>query len=461
MDEVVFTGQVDDDELYAYYRLADVFLCLSEHEGFGVPLQEAMHFGLPVIAYDAGAVRETLRGGGLLLQDKRPELVAELLDRVTRGGELRRAVLASQATAIAGIRATDFGALLRETAEPGAGGRTAPAAGLCGTERSFGIPRRVHEVDGIPQVRIDQWVPALHRGDAIGDSARLMRDAFRSWGHEADVYALELDADLEGDGRAVRGVGAGRAARTSSILHFALPSPLTAAFRDHRGRRVLLHHNITPPEYFAGWDDDMARICRVGREELATLAGHCDLGLADSECNRRELEALGVARTGVLPICLDFARYREAPNPVLRRLLEDGRTNLLFVGRLAPNKKPEDLIRLASCWKRFVAPDVRLVLVGKLPRRRAYFDALQALAYEEGFTPEEVVFTGHVAHDELLACYAAARVFVSMSEHEGFGVPLVESMLTRVPVLAYSSTAVPFTLGRRRRAVHARSASRR
>jgi glycosyltransferase involved in cell wall biosynthesis len=273
-----------------------------------------------------------------------------------------------------------------------------------------------------------------------------MRDAFRAWGHEADVYALDVDADLEGDGRRFAEWSAG-GRDDVVVLHFALPSPLTAAFREHRGRRVLLHHNITPPEYFAGWDDDMARICRVGREELATLAGHCDLGLADSEFNRRELEALGVARTGVLPICLDFDRYREAPSPVLRRLLEDGRTNLLFVGRLVPNKKPEDLVRLASYWKRFVSPDVRLVLVGKPPRRRAYFDALQALAYEEGFTPEEVVFTGHVAHDDLLACYATARVFVSMSEHEGFGVPLVESMLMRVPVLAHAATAVPFTLG--------------
>ena len=118
VEEVVFTGHVDDDELYAYYRVADVFLCLSEHEGFCVPLQEAMHFGLPVIAYDAGAVRETLHGGGLLLQDKRPELVAELLDRVTHGRPLRRAVLASQARAIAEIRATDFGALLRERLRP-------------------------------------------------------------------------------------------------------------------------------------------------------------------------------------------------------------------------------------------------------------------------------------------------------------------------------------------------------
>ena len=118
VDEVVFTGQVDDEDLYAYYRLAGVFLCLSEHEGFCVPLPEAMHLGLPVIAFETGAVRETLHGGGLLLLDKSPELVAELLDGVTHGGELRRAILASQARAIAEIRGTDFGALLRDRLSP-------------------------------------------------------------------------------------------------------------------------------------------------------------------------------------------------------------------------------------------------------------------------------------------------------------------------------------------------------
>ena len=295
-------------------------------------------------------------------------------------------------------------------------------------------------------IRIDQWVPALHRGDAIGDSARLMRNAFRSWGHPADVYALELDADLAGDGRLFSEWKAG-SADDAVILHYALPSPLTRALKAHRGRRILLHHNITPPGFFLEDDPDMARICALGQQELGTLAEHVDLGLADSEWSRRELEALGFPRTGVLPIYLDFRRYREAPNPVLRRLLEDGTTNLLFVGRLAPNKRQEDLIRLLSYWRRFIAPDARLLLVGKLPQRAHYFDALQAFAYEEGFTPWEVVFLGHVDHDDLLACYAAADLFVSMSEHEGFGVPLVESLLMRVPVLAYSSTAVPHTLG--------------
>jgi L-malate glycosyltransferase len=295
-------------------------------------------------------------------------------------------------------------------------------------------------------MRVDQWVPALHRGDAIGDSARLMRDAFRSWGHTADVYALELDADLAGDGRPFAEWRSDSPADVV-ILHYALPSLLTPALKAHRGRRVLLHHNITPPAFFMEDDPDMARICALGERELATLAGHVDLGLADSEFNRLQLEALGFPRTGVLPIYLDFRRYREAPNPVLRGLLDDGTTNLLFVGRLAPNKRQEDLIRLLSYWRRFIASDVRLLLVGKLPRRGHYFDALQTLAYEEGFTPSEVLFLGHVDHDDLLACYAAADLFVSMSEHEGFGVPLVESMLMRVPVLAYSATAVPYTLG--------------
>jgi glycosyltransferase involved in cell wall biosynthesis len=295
-------------------------------------------------------------------------------------------------------------------------------------------------------MRIDQWVPTLHRGDAIGDSARLMRDAFQRWGHTAEVYALELDDELAGDGRAF---GEWRAGEPGDvvILHYALPSPLTGALSEHRGRRVLLHHNITPPGFFAGYDDEMARICALGRAELAGLAGCVDLGLADSEFNRLELEAAGFPRTGVVPIYLDFARYREAPSSVLRHLLDDGSVNLLFVGRLSPNKGHADLIKLLSYWKQFIGQDVRLVLVGKPPVRGGYFDALQRLAYEEGLTPADVVFTGHVPHDDLLACYATASVFVSMSEHEGFGVPLVEAMLTEVPILAYRAAAVPDTLG--------------
>jgi glycosyltransferase involved in cell wall biosynthesis len=304
-------------------------------------------------------------------------------------------------------------------------------------------------------VRIDQWVPALHRGDATGDSVHLMRDAFRRWGHESDVYALTLDPDLEGEGIPFHRWRPG-GPEDVVLMHFALPSDLSAAFLKLRSRRVLVYHNMTPPDFFTGWDDELERIIRAGLAEIPLLAKACDLALGDSEWNRRELEAFGAARSGVLPIYMNFDRYREEPNPVRRRLYEDGRTNLLFVGRVAQNKRPDDLIRLASYWKRFISPDVRLLLVGLHPRRttghgiplrRHYLDALVAFAYEEGLTPEEVVFTGHVEHDDLLACYAAADLFVSMSEHEGFGVPFLEAMLMRVPVLARDAAAVGMTLG--------------
>ena len=303
--------------------------------------------------------------------------------------------------------------------------------------------------------RVDQWVPALHRGDAIGDSTLLMRDAFRSWGLAAEVYTLDVDDELASQARLL---SAWKAGGTDDvvILHYALPSSLSAAFRELRCRRVLLHHNITPPAFYAPYDPELARICALGQAEVRSLAAHAELALGDSEWTRRELEQMGFVRTGVLPILLDFARYAEAPGPVLSRALADERVNLLFVGRIAPNKRHEDLIRVASYWKRFIAPDVRLLLVGKRPRRETgeglplrkhYLDALQSFHHEEGLDASEVVFTGHVPHDDLLACYSRSRVFLSMSEHEGFGVPLVEAMLMNVPVLAFRASAVGDTLG--------------
>jgi glycosyltransferase involved in cell wall biosynthesis len=109
---------VDDDELRAAYASADLFLCLSEHEGFCVPLLEAMAFEVPVVAFDAGAVRETLRGGGVLLRDKQPAAVAGLVHRILTDDTLREQVLETQARAMAKVRATDFGALLLDRLRP-------------------------------------------------------------------------------------------------------------------------------------------------------------------------------------------------------------------------------------------------------------------------------------------------------------------------------------------------------
>ena len=153
---------------------------------------------------------------------------------------------------------------------------------------------------------VHQWVPAAHKGDAIGDSARRVRTLLRQQGHESEVFALTIDEALEGDVRPFAARDARRADVT--ILHYALPSPMTAAFRAVQGRRVLQYHNVTPAAYFAPYDPALFRLASLGREELSTLVGHVDLALGDSEYNRAELEALGFEPTGVFPIAVDTTR---------------------------------------------------------------------------------------------------------------------------------------------------------
>jgi glycosyltransferase involved in cell wall biosynthesis len=295
-------------------------------------------------------------------------------------------------------------------------------------------------------VRADQWLPAAHHGDAIGDESLRFRDALRRAGLQSDIYALDIDEDVKEDflpfsSRSEPGTG------DLTILHFALPSPLTEAFRNVRGRKVLIYHNITPASYFVGLDDELVRIASKGREELTSLADVADLALGDSEFNRLELEKVGYPRTGVLPILVNFDRYSGEPNSVFSEMLDDGRDNFLFVGRVYPNKRFEDLLRLAFFYKKYVSENFRFLLVGRAGRMWKYQEAVETLAEYWGLRTSEFVFTGHLPWDDLLACYHMADVFVSMSEHEGFGVPLVESMLLEVPVMAYAAGAVPDTLG--------------
>src|SRR5437867_3298359 len=293
---------------------------------------------------------------------------------------------------------------------------------------------------------VNQWVPAAHKGDAIGDSARRVRDLLRAMGHESELYALTIDDGLKHD---VRPFGDQAATRGDlTIFHYALPSPMTAAFAALESGRVLQYHNVTPASYFAPYDPALFRLASLGRQELATLVGQVDLALGDSEFNRHELETLGFARTGVFPIAVDTARITQpAVRPALERILDDGLVNFLFVGRIAPNKKIEDHIKLAEVYKRNVDAYYRFIFVGRYDVVPRYYATIRALMTEFRFLNDRFIFTGPIPDDELAVYYRHAAVYVSLSEHEGFCVPLLEAMAADVPVLAYAAAAVPDTLG--------------
>jgi glycosyltransferase involved in cell wall biosynthesis len=293
---------------------------------------------------------------------------------------------------------------------------------------------------------VNQWVPAAHRGDAIGDSARRVRDVLRAAGHVSDLFALTIDEDLRGDVRPF-GDPAARGGDVT-IFHFALPSPMTAAFAGLDGARVLQYHNVTPAAFFAPYDPGLFRLAALGRQELRTLVGRVDLALGDSEFNRRELEDLGFASTGVVPIAVDTERITRAPRrPALEKVLGDGLINILFVGRIVPNKRIEDHIRLAEMYKRHVDSYYRFIFVGRHDALPRYYAQVRALILEFQMLPERFWFTGPVPDADLAAFYRWADAYVSLSEHEGFCVPLLEAMAADVPVLAYAAGAVPETLG--------------
>jgi len=293
---------------------------------------------------------------------------------------------------------------------------------------------------------INQWVPAAHRGDAIGDSARRVRGLLRAAGHDSELYALTIDEDLRDDVRPFSDPAARQGHVT--IFHFALPSPMTEAFAALGGLRVLQYHNITPAAFFAPYDAQLFRLAALGRQELRSLAGRVDLALGDSEFNRQELEALGFDRTGVMPIAVNLERLTAAPRrPALEKILGDGLINFLFVGRIVPNKRIEDHIRLAEMYKRYIDSYYRFIFVGRYDGLPRYHAMVRALIVQYRMLPERFIFTGGVPDEDLAAYYRWADAYVSLSEHEGFCVPLVEAMATDVPVLAYAAGAVPETLG--------------
>ncbi len=296
-----------------------------------------------------------------------------------------------------------------------------------------GRPRRVH-----------QLLAALSYGDAIGNEALTIQRHLRALGFESDIFAEGVHPRMAHLARPLWEYRQVSGPETVCLFHFSIGSAAGRLIFHAADRLVAIYHNITPAHFFLGFHPHLAGLCYHGRRELMAFAPRTELGLGDSEYNRRELEEAGFARTAVLPIVLDLDKYQAPPSPVAARLFRDERTNIVFVGRIIPNKKIDDLIRTFAVYQKAFNPRSRLLLVGDHRGHERYYDRLQEMVRE--LRLDEVVFTGHVDDDDVLAYYRAADVFLCLSEHEGFCVPLQEAMALEVPVIAYDAGAVRETL---------------
>lgn len=296
-------------------------------------------------------------------------------------------------------------------------------------------------------MKIDQLLASAHEGDATGDAALSLAGALRRAGHDAEVYALEVDPPLR---RYVHSFAdfPEPAAGDTTLLHFNIPSPLGETLARLPGRRGIVYHNLTPKELLLPWCPKLARLTALGRSQLAALAtpGHIDLAIGVSRYNTRELERAGFPATATAPLFVDLERFENPAAPVLQDELARAASPLfLTVGRVAPNKRIEDFLKLAAYYLRWISPRARFAVVGGTWGLEGYVDRLHDLRTELGLD-SRCAFIGRVSHDELVAWYRGARVYVCTSEHEGFCAPLLEAMKLDVPVVARKAAAIPETL---------------
>lgn len=297
-------------------------------------------------------------------------------------------------------------------------------------------------------MRVDQLLQSVLPGDAISADVAEIRRRLISIGFDSHVYVGESGSQSRDD-LPTRPAAELTPGADALIYHLSSGSRLIDRFLSYPAKRVLVYHNVTPPRFFEGWDPPMAEVARAGRRDLQRAAPLCDFAMGESEFNRADLEVNGFARTAVLsvatlvdPAGLDAEPDRETLQELTAR---KARGPLwLFVGRFVPNKCQADVVRSFFAFHRASAPGATLALVGSA-FTATYRAATLALAAELGIA-ESVLARGPISVGELSAFYRSADVFVCLSEHEGFCVPLLEAMHFRIPIVAYAAGAVPETV---------------
>ena len=306
-------------------------------------------------------------------------------------------------------------------------------------------------------VAIHQVLPVFAPRDAIGNHTIAVQGALRAMGIQSEIIAGEVNPGAGHGARTVRDVQRRRAATLAGdgptwlLYHASTGSAVADWLLGRPEPKLLDYHNITPTELMGPWELAVGVELEHGRRQLAELAGVVEWAIADSTYNERELVRLGYRRTAVVPILLDTSAFvGQVDEAALRLLLArqqaEGGHDWLFVSRLLPHKAQHDVIKAFAAYRRAYDPAARLSLVGAIGSSR-YADALINFTEDVGLA-DAVRFTGSVSAGELEAYYRAAHVYVCLSDHEGFGVPLLEAMAHNLPIVAYSCTAVPETVGR-------------
>ncbi len=301
-------------------------------------------------------------------------------------------------------------------------------------------------LDETDSIRVFQFTSTLRRGDGVGNDVLAIHKYLKEKNVKTRIYYESVVGCFsKEDADSIKELPI---LRESDILlvHIAFAWDFNDTLKDLPGRKVFVYHNITPPEFFAPYDEISAKACNTGLEQVKRLKDVPEYCLADSAFNKNDLVSYGYdCPIDVLPIIIPFEDYDKNADEETIKELKDGKTNIIFVGRIAPNKKQEDIISAFECYQKHFNENSRLILLGGYEESDLYYRSLEQYVKDLGV--KDVRFTRHIPFSQVIAMLGCADVFVCLSEHEGFCIPLLEAMHFDIPIVAYKSTAVTETLG--------------
>ncbi|SHK68041.1 Glycosyltransferase involved in cell wall bisynthesis [Anaerocolumna jejuensis DSM 15929] len=297
-------------------------------------------------------------------------------------------------------------------------------------------------------MKVFQILPTLAYGDAVSNDALAINKVFHENHYKTSIYAENIDSRLpKGLVSAYKNIPFDIEENDVIIYHLSTGSKMVHDIPKFKCKKIVIYHNITPPEFFRGYSRGGQQLCQEGLKDAIYLSDKVDYCIADSDFNKQDLINMNYScPIDVLPILIPLNDYSTTANKdILRRFNTNGTVNIIFTGRIAPNKKQEDIIRAFYYYKNYINSNSRLIFIGSYTGMENYYE--QLTQYVSSLNLQDVIFTGHIKFDEIIAYYKVADIFLCMSEHEGFCVPLVEAMYFNIPIIAYDSSAIGFTLG--------------
>jgi glycosyltransferase involved in cell wall biosynthesis len=295
----------------------------------------------------------------------------------------------------------------------------------------------------VKQAMLHQIVVDLRPGDGVGRTVLAVRDTLRAAGMASEIFVDYADQRLAAEVRPYRDYSDISAPGQWVLFHSATGSKVTPFVVGLPDRLALYHYGFTPAHFFEGLDLPHFRDLTLAEREAPALFRRADLVLAISDFIAGEAAALGAREVAVLPPPATVARAR--PSPTLRALFGDGTTNIFSLGRIAPNKRIEELIFAHQAYREAYDPRARLLLAGDYRCCEGYHRALLGLLAERHIGG--VHFLGKVSESELEALFAVSAAYLCLSDHEGLCLPVVEALARSVPVVAKAAAALPETLG--------------